>query len=184
MTRFILKTERLMIQPFSSCYLEDYYREFTDEITKYQYPDSFPDIETANQVVSGFVADMERGEMLELVILTQEGEFLGSLEVFGLREETPELGLWLKGTAHGAGYGYEALKCVIEYLNETKKYSYYIYEVDVRNTPSIRLAEKFQCEKGGCEEITTESGKKLKLQTYRIFKSGESCTGSRCQEYV
>lgn len=169
MTQFPLKTDRLVIQPFSNFYLEDYYREFTDEITKYQYPDRFPDIDTAHQVVSGFVADMERGEMLELVILTQDGEFLGSLEVFGLREETPELGLWLKEKAHGVGYGYEALKGVIGYLNETKKYACYIYEADVRNTPSVRLAEKFQHEKGGCEEITTESGKKLKLQTYRIF---------------
>lgn len=166
---FTLQTERLAIQPFSNLYLEDYYREFTDEITKYQYPDRFPDMETANQVVSGFVADMERGDMLELVILTQDGEFLGSLEVFGLREETPEIGLWLKMGAHGAGYGYEALKRVIGYLNAVKKYPYYIYEVDVRNTPSIRLVEKFQCEKGNCEEITTESGKKLMLQTYRIF---------------
>lgn len=170
MTKLRLKTDRLVIQPYSTSYLEDYYKEFTDEITKYQYPDRFPDMETANQVVSGFVADMERGDMLELVILAQDGEFLGSLEVFGLQEKTPEIGLWLKKNAQGAGYGYEALKAVIEYLNETKKYPYYIYEVDVRNTPSIRLAEKFQCEKGGCEEITTESGKKLKLQTYRIFQ--------------
>lgn len=170
MTKFRRKTDRLLIQPFSNTYLEDYYKEFTDEITKYQYPDRFPDMETANQFVSGFVADMERGDMLELVILAHDGEFLGSMEVFGLREEAPEVGLWLKKNAQGAGYGYEALKAVIEYLNETKKYPYYIYEVDVRNTPSIRLAEKFQCEKGGCEEITTESGKKLKLQTYRIFK--------------
>lgn len=166
---FALKTERLVIQPFTHAYLEDYYQEFTDEITKYQYPDSFPDVETANQLVSGFVADMNRGEMLELVILTRDGVFLGSLEVFGLREETPEIGLWLKKSAHGQGYGYEALKAVIDSLNATKRYLYYLYEADVRNTPSIRLAQKFQCKKDGLEEITTESGKKLMLQTYRIY---------------
>lgn len=169
MPAFALKTERLVIQPFTHAYLEDYYQEFTDEITKYQYPDSFPDVETANQLVSGFVADMNRGEMLELVILTRDGVFLGSLEVFGLREETPEIGLWLKKSAHGQGYGYEALKAVIDSLNATKRYLYYLYEADVRNTPSIRLAQKFQCRKDGLEEITTESGKKLMLQTYRIY---------------
>lgn len=169
MTNFTLKTARLVIQPFSNSYLESYYKEFTNEITKYQYPDSFSDIETADKVLSGFVADMEQGNMLELVILTQDGAFLGSMEVFGLREETPEIGLWLKMTAHGAGYGYEALKGVIDYLNAAKKYQYYIYEADVRNAASIRLVEKFQCEKGDCEEITTESGKKLRLQTYHIF---------------
>ncbi len=169
MDKFILKTKRLILQPYDGSYLEEYYKGFTDEITKYQYPDSFSDIEAAHDVVSGFAADMEKGEMLELVILTREGEFLGSLEVFGLKEETPEVGLWLKERAQGAGYGYEALKGIIEYLNETKRYRYYIYEADVRNTPSIRLAEKFECKKGPCEEIITGSGKKLKLQTYYIF---------------
>lgn len=107
--------------------------------------------------------------MLEMVLLARDGAFLGSIEVFGLKEETPEIGLWLKKSAQGAGFGYEALKRMIDYLNSTKKYSYYIYEADVRNIPSIRLAEKFKFEKGGYEEITTESGKTLMLQCYRIF---------------
>ena len=37
------------------------------------------------------------------------------------------------------------------------------------NVASIRLVEKFHFEKGGCEEITTESGKMLTLQTYHVF---------------
>lgn len=108
--------------------------------------------------------------MLEMVLLDQDGEFLGSIEVFGLKEETPEVGLWLKKSAQGAGFGYEALRKMIEYLNSTKKYQYYIYEADIRNTPSIRLAERFEFEKGGYEELTTESGKTLKVQCYHIFR--------------
>ena len=72
---FTLKTERLLMQPFRDSFLEAYYTEFTDEIVKYQYPDSFPNIDAANDVISMFVRDMERGNMLELVILTQDGEF-------------------------------------------------------------------------------------------------------------
>lgn len=67
------------------------------------------------------------------------------------------------------GYGYEALRGLIDYLNARKKYRYYIYEVDVRNLPSVRLVEKFHSEKGGSEEVTTGSGKTLKLQTYRVL---------------
>ncbi len=166
----LLKTRRLILQPFRACYLEEYYREFTDEITKYQYPDSFPDLETANQTMSEFVSAMEHGDMLELVILSHDGEFLGSMEVFGLREKAPEIGLWLKRSAHGSGYGYEALRCMIDYLHAAQKYQYYIYEADVRNAPSIRLVEKFQCIKGACEDITTQSGKALRLQTYHILR--------------
>lgn len=167
--KFVLNTERLSIRPFSKSFLKDYYQEFTDEITKYQYPDSFPDIETADTVLSGFARDMERGEMLELVILAKDGRFLGSMEVFGLKGATPEIGLWIKSSAHGAGYGYEALRGLLDHLNAAKTYEYYIYEADVKNIPSIRLVAKFHAEKEGCEDITTESGKELTLQTYHVF---------------
>ena len=70
-----------MIQPYSNSYLEQYFKEFTDEIVKYQYPDSFCDMNKADEVMSKFVTDMEQGKMLELVILTHDGEFLGSMEV-------------------------------------------------------------------------------------------------------
>lgn len=55
------------------------FKEFTDEIVKYQYPDSFSDIKKANEVMSQFAEDMEHGKMLELVILTPDGEFIGSI---------------------------------------------------------------------------------------------------------
>ena len=61
---FLLKTERLMIQPYSNSYLEQYFEEFTDEIVKYQYPDSFCDMNKADEVMSKFVTDMEQGKML------------------------------------------------------------------------------------------------------------------------
>lgn len=164
-----IKTERLVIQPFRDSFLPEYYREFTDDITEYQYPDTFPDIEAAKSLVSEFVSEMEQGNMLELVILTQSGEFMGSMEAFGIREEAPEVGLWLKSSAQGKGYGYEALKGLLSYLNTHGPYQHYVYEVDVRNLPSIRLVEKFNFEKDGCEDIITESGKKLRLQRYRIL---------------
>lgn len=166
---FEKRTERLIIQPFKALFLEDYFREFTDEVTQYQYPDSFPNLETANDVLSGFMQAMEQGDMLELVVLGENEEFLGSIEVFGIQEKTPEIGLWLKSSAQGKGYGYEALRGIMDYLGMAQKYEYIIYEADVRNKPSIRLIEKFHVEKGGYESVVTESGKKLMLQTYRVF---------------
>ncbi|NLL00339.1 MAG: GNAT family N-acetyltransferase [Clostridiales bacterium] len=112
---------------------------------------------------------MEKGNMLELVILSQQNEFLGSIEAFSIKENTPEVGLWIKKSAHGNGYGYEALKALIDYLNSKQKYKYYVYEVDIRNAQSLHLVNKFSFNKGDCEEITTESGKKLILESYYIL---------------
>ena len=153
---FLLKTERLMIQPYSNSYLEQYFKEFMDEIVKYQYPDSYCNMNKANEVMAKFAADMEKGKMLELVILTHDGEFLGSMEAFDITGKTPELGLWLKSSAQGKGYGYEALKCLVDYLNSTNKYEH--------------LVEKFHFKKYGYEEVTTQSGKTLHLLIYHIIE--------------
>lgn len=116
---------------------------------------------------------MEHGDMLELVILTLDGEFIGSMEVFDIKAKTPELGLWLKESAHGKGYGYEALRGLIDYLSSTGKYQYYIYEVDIRNVSNTHLVEKFCFEKGDYREFTTKTGKMLNLQIYRILDSSK-----------
>lgn len=168
MIEFPIQTERLLLRPFCDADLEPYCAEFTLEVTKYQYPDPFPDRDTAKAVMSGFVEDMKQGKMLELVILSRGGTFLGSIEAFGLTEDTPELGLWLKRSAQGKGYAYEALKGLIDALNASGAYRSYRYCVDIRNTASVRLVEKFGGEKGAFETVTTGSGKTLLSQTYFI----------------
>ena len=98
-----IRTERLTIVPFELKYLNDYYNGFDKEITKYQYPDSFDSVEAATTLLQEFIDDMNCGEMLFLAILDQKGAFAGGLEVHGLAEEYPELGIWLKKDFQGKG---------------------------------------------------------------------------------
>ncbi len=163
-----IRTERLTIVPFELKYLNDYYNGFDKEITKSQYPDSFDSVEAAETLLQEFIDEMDRGEMLFLAILDPNGEFAGGLEVHGLAEEYPELGIWLKKDFQGKGYAYEALHSVLQYLNQTCQKEWYVYEADIRNKPSIGLVAKFSCRKEGLDEFTTESGKELKLQRYLI----------------
>lgn len=163
-----IETERLRIEPYSEAYLKEYYQGFTDEVVKYQYPDSFKSIEDARKTVDYFVQAMERGEMYELVILTKNGKFLGSMEAFDIRGDRPEVGIWLVENVHKMGYGYEALKGLLSFLDDQEKYSEYIYEADERNTASIALVSKFSPTKGDTQKIITESGKELHLTTYKI----------------
>ena len=114
-----IRTERLTIVPFELKYLNDYYNGFDKEITKYQYPDSFDSVEAAETLLQEFIDEMDRGEMLFLAILDPNGEFAGGLEVHGLAEEYPELGIWLKKDFQGKGYAYKALRSVLQYLNQT-----------------------------------------------------------------
>ncbi len=47
-------------------YLEDYFNAFTEEITKYQWPDPFESIEEAKDLLQSFLDEAEHGETILL----------------------------------------------------------------------------------------------------------------------
>lgn len=164
----IIQTDRLTIIPFDLKFLKEYYDGFDADITKYQYPDPFTTEEAARELLQSFINLMKQGEMFFLAIFTKDNQFIGSIEVHGLKEEHPELGLWIKKEFQQKGYAYEALSNVIKIVNDDYQKEWYIYEADIRNTGSIKLVEKFTYQKDGIDEFTTETGKELKLQRYII----------------
>lgn len=164
----IIQTDRLIITPFDLMSLNDYYEGFDADITKYQYPDPFTTEEDARELLQSFTNLMNQGEMLFLTISAKDNQFIGSIEVHGLKEKQPELGLWIKKEFQQKGYAYEALSSVIKKINDDYEKEWYIYEADIRNTGSIKLVEKFTYRKDGIDEFTTETGKELKLQRYII----------------
>jgi len=163
-----IQTDRLIITPFDLMSLNDYYEGFDADITKYQYPDPFTTEEDARELLQSFTNLMNQGEMLFLTISEKDNQFIGSIEVHGLKEKQPELGLWIKKEFQQKGYAYEALSSVIKKINDDYEKEWYIYEADIRNTGSIKLVEKFTYRKDGIDEFTTETGKELKLQRYII----------------
>lgn len=166
----MIKTERLNIVPFEMKYLNDYFNGFNAEITKYQYPNPFESIEDARSTLREFIDEMDRNETLIFSILSKNDEFVGSVEVHGLYEDCPELGVWIITSEQNKGYAYEALNSVLEYVRSKFNKSAFYYEADIRNTGSTKLLLKFkdkyeiieQC----IERLTTASGKYLELQGY------------------
>lgn len=165
----LFETRRLKVIKASFDYVEDYYREFTNEICRYQYPDAFSSLEDAKELLGYFIEEMNQGKMLELMLLDKDEKFVGSMEAFGLKEDDIEVGLWIRKDSHGAGYGYEALCGLIDFLNRHYPRPFYIYEADERNTASVHLVNKLKNEKGDVNDVTTESGKKLRLTVFRIL---------------
>lgn len=162
--------DRINIAPFDIKYLEDYYSGFNAEITKFQWPDPFDSIDEAKSTLQEFLDDMDSEEALICSILSKQDDFIGSVEIHGLSEECPELGIWIIDSEHGKGYAYEALNAFLDYVRaKYQKLSFY-YEADIRNEGSLKLLEKFyknyEIIEKGLEELTTASGKQLKLQSY------------------
>lgn len=165
----MFETKNLKVIKATFDYIDDYYKEFTDEICEYQYPDAFTSLEDAKELLGYFIDEMNQGNMFELMIVDQNEKFVGSMEAFDLKEDEIEVGLWLKKDSHGCGYGYEALSGLVDFLNKNYPRPYYIYEADERNSASIHLVNKLKNEKGDTNDITTESGKKLRLTAFRIL---------------
>lgn len=166
----MIKSKRSNIVPFEMKYLDYYFNGFNAEITKFQWPDSFESIEDARSILQEFLNEMDRDETLLFSILSKNDDFLGSVEIHGLTEDFPELGIWIVESAQNKGYAYEALNAVLDYVRlEYDKDNFY-YEVDIRNIGSIKLLhkfdEKYEIIEGELKRFTTDSGKNLELQGY------------------
>ena len=110
----MIETKRLRIVPFEMDHLEVYFNGFDTEVTKYQYPEPFDSIEDAKDFLQGFINEMNNKEMLFLSILDTDNKFVGSVEVHGLGEDVPELGIWITKDRQRRGYAYEALSAVLD----------------------------------------------------------------------
>lgn len=165
-----MSKEGISIVPFNMKYLDDYYIGFNAKITKYQWPDPFRHVEDAEVLLQKFLDEMEISETLLYSILSMEGAFLGSVEVHGLSEDCPELGVWILESEQNKGYAYDALNTVLNYVSSNYQKTEFYYEADIRNIGSMKLLQKFgnnyEIVKRGFEEVVTESGKELMLQGY------------------
>ena len=73
-------------------------------------------------------------------------ECLGMASFEGADSVSPELGLWLKESVHGQGFGREVVAALVEWGHATLGKGSFIYPVAVQNTASRRIAEKLHGE--------------------------------------
>jgi RimJ/RimL family protein N-acetyltransferase len=68
-------------------------------------------------------------------------ECLGMAGFEGADSVSPELGLWLKESAHRQGFGREVVAALVEWGHATLGKESFLYPVAVQNTASRRIAE-------------------------------------------
>ncbi|MBP5462662.1 MAG: GNAT family N-acetyltransferase [Lachnospiraceae bacterium] len=162
--------EKIKIVPFEMRFLKDYYWGFNTEITKYQWPDPFGTVDDARKLLLEFLREMERGDTLIYAILTNDDRFVGSVEMHGLSDDIPEIGVWIIESEQRKGYAFEALNKLIDLAREKFEKNEFYYEADIRNEGSMkllnRLADDYGIAEQQLEEVVTDSGKELKLRVY------------------
>ena len=164
-----MTNNRIRIVPFEMKYLNDYYNGFDDEITKYQWPDPFNSIDDARELLQRFLDEMKKDETLLFAIINEDDRFVGSVEMHGLSEDSPELGVWIIEPQQRKGYAYEALTYILNLAQDEYGKNSFFYEADIRNVGSTKLLNKFsdcyEIDNFDVEEFVTDSGKELQLQS-------------------
>lgn len=169
--RSILTTERLRLVPLDETYVESIFSEFTQEITTYMMPKAPHDISETEEYIASQRPKLEHGEELPVVILDKvTGEFLGCGGIHHLSTRTPELGIWIKKSAHGNHYGREAVAGLRAWAEKNLDYDYLLYPVDERNIPSRKIAEALGGVVSKKYKKINQAGKQLHTIEYRIWK--------------
>ena len=88
----------------------------------------------------------------------------------------PELGIWIKHSAHGHRYGREAILTIVAWAIEHVEFEYLVYPVSKENISSRKIPESM----GGAvfQEIikTSMDGRELDEVIYKITKEHFNCS--------
>jgi len=111
LSKTIITTERLKLAPVSDEYAGQIFKEFTAKVTTYMFPQPARKIEeTLEFIRTSKKSLMENEELVVVITNLQTREFLGCCGIHLLNTDTPELGIWIKISAHGHAYGKEAVQ--------------------------------------------------------------------------
>lgn len=169
-----IKTERLLLRPITLDYKDNVFHELTPEITTYMYPRSPEKIEETVEFIKSAEAKNQKGAALEIVVLDKnDGAFLGCGGLSRIDTKTPEFGIWVKRSAHGNGYGKEAIFALKGWADKNLDYEYLIYPAAAENQPSRRIPEALGGVIAREYEETNMSGQKQHIVEYRIYPTNK-----------
>lgn len=141
---FNITSERLHLRLIQESDAEDIFPEFTPELARYMTPKPADDISQTLDFIRSARRKAFEGKDAQLCIYQKEtSEFLGCLGLHGAEDpSTPEIGLWIKKSAHGHAYGREAAHALTEWAKENlSELQYFLYPVGKENIPSRKIAE-------------------------------------------
>ncbi len=170
-----IETENLLLQAITLDYKEEIFKEFTPETGKYMYAKPPDKIEETIQFIEKSRKENEAGINLQIVILHKAKQtFLGCGGLHHIDRKTPELGIWIKKSAHGQAYGQEAMTALKQWADKNLDYEYILYPVAKENVASRKIAESLSGKIAREYDDINMSGKKLHILEYRIYPCIES----------
>ncbi|MEJ6950510.1 GNAT family N-acetyltransferase [Natronospora cellulosivora (SeqCode)] len=166
-----LESKRLILVPISMEYKDNIFKEFSKEITTYMYPAPAKEISETELFIINSIKSLKGGSNLQLVILKKDTlEFLGCAGLHNINTKTPEFGIWLKKSAHGMGYGIEAITELKKWADKNIDYKYILYPVAEKNIASRKIPESLGGKIEKEYDETGLGGNSYHCIEYRIYK--------------
>ncbi|HUX35955.1 MAG TPA: GNAT family N-acetyltransferase [Candidatus Paceibacterota bacterium] len=167
-----IETGNLILRPVSVDDRDSIFKEFTAEITHFMNPVPPVVPKDTEKFINDSRQKMENGEEIVFSIFDKStGEFLGGCGMHHINTPTPEPGIWIKKSAHGHGYGREAVTALKKWADENLNYEYLVYPAFKENIASRKIPESL----GGRIEREVEkkngAGVPMISVEYRIYKN-------------
>lgn len=170
-SNLVIESPNLIIKAISLGYAADIFKEFTLEITRYMSPKPAENIDETIIFIEGAIKSNQVGTDWQAMIISKENnEFIGCTGLHKIDTPHPEFGIWLKKSAHGHGYGKEAIVAMKNWADQNLIYEYLIYPVDKANIASCRIPEFLGGKIVGEHTDVGMGGNKLNIVEYRIYK--------------
>jgi RimJ/RimL family protein N-acetyltransferase len=157
-----IETPRLTLRRFTLADADEVFAAITPEVTRWMSWD--PPTWEAFQARAAALAVADPATDMNFVIRGRDtGGCVGVCAAERLGDEMPELGIWLKVTAHGQGYGAEAVAALLRWASAASGKAGFLWPVAIQNTASRRIAERL-----GGAIIAERAGPKYDAVVYRV----------------
>lgn len=136
----IIKSQRLQLSQFQMMDAQDVFPCITPTITKFM-PWEPPSWGEYVSRCEKRVQSPEPNKFSFVIRRLDNKECLGMASFENAESDSPEIGLWLKESAHGQGFGREVVAALVRWGHTTLVKENFIYPVAVQNIASRRIAE-------------------------------------------
>jgi len=137
-----LSSQRLLLQSFTPKDALESFKAQTPTLTRFMGWDPAPSLEAFAPIWQSWFPKMCAGtDGFFVVRVKPTMEFLGMVGLHNISAAEPEMGIWIKESQHGRGYGREAVAAVISFAARNLSKRAVVYPVVEQNGSSRRLAE-------------------------------------------
>lgn len=166
-------------------YVPEIFKEFTSEITTFMYPKPPEKIEETIAFIEESMQKNIQGSDFVIVIIHKDtGEFLGCGGLHEINTPAPELGIWIKKSAHGHGYGKEAIFALKNWADQNLIYEYLLYPVAKENYASRKIPESMGAVVVKESDFTNMQGVMMRSVEYRIYPEKKSISHALVKDFL